>query len=134
MKSSKFMRILSPILGAGAIGVCPLCWAGSAAFLTYIGLGALIPAWQGLVLVLLALGLIGFILDYRFHRSIYPIALLIVGSIILYLGRYVYGGEGFGGWPVWGIGGLIIIASVIYNKRLFSKHRPTSDEQIDPRR
>jgi drug/metabolite transporter (DMT)-like permease len=113
------MRVLSPILGAGAVVVCPLCWAGSAAFLTYLGLGALIPVWQGLVFLFLALGLIGFILDYRFHHNIYPSLLLIAGSIILYLGRYVYGGERFGGWHIWGVGAIIIIVSVLYNKRLF---------------
>jgi len=31
----KVFTRLTPILGAGAIGVCPLCWIGSASLLTY---------------------------------------------------------------------------------------------------
>lgn len=116
---------LAPILGAGAIGACPLCWAGSAALLTYLGLGALIPLWQGIVLVLLALGLIGFILDYRSHKNIRPILLLIAGAILLYVGRYVFVGTGFGYWPIWGSGAVLILIAVIYNKRLFKKPQQT---------
>lgn len=112
---------LAPILGAGAIGVCPLCWAGSAALLTYLGLGGLIPLWQGIVLVLLGLGLIGFIFDYRSHKNIWPMILLVAGGLVLYIGRYVVGSGGFTGWPIWGLGGLIIVVAVIYNKRLFKK-------------
>lgn len=112
---------LAPILGAGAIGVCPLCWAGSAALLTYLGLGVLIPLWQGIVLVLLGLGLIGFIFDYRSHKNIWPIVLLVLGGIVLYLGRYVFGGDGFAGWPIWGSGAALILIAIFYNKRQFKK-------------
>jgi len=42
-KLKKVLTFLTPVLGAGAIGVCPLCWIGSASLLTYAGLGALIP-------------------------------------------------------------------------------------------
>lgn len=118
---NKIPTWLSPILGAGAIGVCPLCWAGSAALLTYLGLGALIPLWQGIVLVLLTLGLIGFIFDYRSHKNIRPILLLIAGAILLYVGRYVFVGKDFGYWPIWGSGAVLILIAVIYNKRLFRK-------------
>lgn len=119
---------LAPILGAGAIGVCPLCWAGSAALLTYVGLGALIPIWQGIVFIFLSLGLVGFIFDYRSHKIIYPILILIAGSILLYLGRYVFGGERFTGWPIWGLGSVIIVISVVYNKRLFRKPNANESE------
>lgn len=44
---------LSPILGAGTIGVCPLCWIGSASLLTYLGLGHLFRFGDGLLSVLL---------------------------------------------------------------------------------
>lgn len=112
---------LAPILGAGAIGVCPLCWAGSAALLTYLGLGALVPLWQGIVLVLLALGLVGFIFDYRSHKNIRPLVLLIAGGVLLYVGRYVFAGENFGYWPIWGTGAVLILVAIFYNKRQFKK-------------
>lgn len=119
----KLLTQLSPILGAGAIGVCPLCWLGSASLLTYLGLGALIPVWQWVVFVFLGLGLIGFVLDYRSHKNIYPIILLIVGGILLYVGRYVFVGADFGYWPIWGLGAVIILVAVVYNKKLFNKKK-----------
>lgn len=119
-KNNWFTRALAPILGAGAIGVCPLCWTGSAAFLTYVGLGALIPLWQWLVLVFILIGLIGFLLDIRAHKNVYPVLLLLIGAGLLYVGRYVLGGPEFGGWPIWGLGALIIVIAVIYNRRLFT--------------
>lgn len=112
---------VAPIIGAGGIGVCPLCWAGSAALLTYVGLGALIPAWRWIAFAFVGIGLIGFLFDYRSHRDIKPTLLLIAGGFLLYLGRYVFGGEGFGGWPIWGFGAALIIAAVVYNKWLFRK-------------
>lgn len=117
----KFPTWLAPIIGAGGIGVCPLCWAGSAALLTYIGLGALIPVWRWIAFAFVGIGLVGFLFDYRAHRNIKPTLLLLAGGILLYLGRYVFGGEGFGGWPIWGLGAIIIIVAVLYNKRLFRK-------------
>lgn len=127
----KLQTILLPILGAGAVGVCPLCWVGSASFLTYLGLGALIPIWRQIALSLLFISFIGFILDLRSHRNVAPLILLVVGSIALFLGRYIFvvqppthlfsGIEGFAGWPIWGTGAILIIVAVIYNKRLFRK-------------
>ena len=123
MKNSfkKLLTFLAPILGAGAIGVCPLCWLGAASLLTYLGLGALIPVWRWIAFGFIALGAIGFILDYKAHRNWKPLTSLIVGALLLYLGRYVYGGEGFGGWQIWGVGALLIVGAVIYNKSLFRK-------------
>lgn len=127
----KLFSSLAPILGTGAVGVCPLCWAASASFLTYIGLGVLIPFWRKIAIAFLLLGLVGFIIDYRKHRNPIPLILLIVGGITLYLGRYIFvvqpklhifsGIEGFAGWPIWGLGGFMIIVAVVYNKRLFKK-------------
>lgn len=112
---------MAPIIGAGGIGSCPLCWAGSAALLTYVGLGAIIPWWRWVSFALIGIGLIGFWFDHRAHKNIKPTLLLLTGAVLLYLGRYVFGGEGFGGWPVWGVGAIIIIIAVLYNKRLFRK-------------
>lgn len=119
---------LAPILGAGAIGVCPLCWAGSAALLTYLGLGALIPAWPWVAGFFLSLGLIGFLFDYRSHKSIWPLVLLIVGAILLFVERYVFVGKDFGYWPIWGLGGVLIVIAVVFNKRLFRKPTSTVNE------
>ncbi|MEX0617027.1 MAG: hypothetical protein WD231_04450 [Candidatus Woykebacteria bacterium] len=115
--------ILLPILGAGAVGACPLCWIGSASLLTYLGLGALIPIWRQLAFATLAIAGIGFLLDFRSHKNIIPLVLIVVGGGLLYLGRYVYGGVDFTGWPIWGLGGVLVVAAVIYNKRLFKKQK-----------
>lgn len=117
----KLLTILAPVLGTGAIGVCPLCWIGSASLLTYLGLGVLIPRWRWIGFGFVALGIVGFILDYRAHKNSKPLILLISGATLLFLGRYVYGGEGFGGWQIWGIGAVLIVAAVIHNKSLFKK-------------
>ena len=118
----KILTRLTPILGAGAIGVCPLCWAGSASLLTYLGLGVLIPVWRWIAFGLIALGAVGFLLDYRAHKNPKPIILLAVGALLLYLGRYVFLST-WGAWQIWGPGALLIIAAVVYNKRLFRKSR-----------
>ncbi len=116
----KIRTILSPLLGAGAIAICPACWAGSASLLTYLGLAAIIPFWRWVAFALILVALGGFLLDYRYHKNIRPALLLSLGGILLYLGRYVWGGEGFGGWPIWGTGIIIIMIAVWYNKKLFS--------------
>lgn len=128
-KFKKLISVLSPILGTGAVGVCPLCWVASASFLSYIGLGVLIPFWRKIAIAFLILGVIGFIFDYRRHKNIIPLILLIIGGLTLFVGRYVFvvqpnihifsGLEGFAGWPIWGIGGVLIIIAVIYNRSLF---------------
>lgn len=116
----KHMAQFAPILGAGGIGACPLCWAGSASLLTYVGLGALIPFWRWISFGLIFFGAIGFILDYRAHRNPKPLLLLIVGAILLYIGRYVFLST-WGAWQIWGPGAILIIVAVIYNKKLFRK-------------
>ena len=116
-----FLSRFAPILGAGAVGACPLCWIGSASLLTYLGLGALIPIWKWVVLIFLGLGLVGFAFDFRSHRNPYPLALLAAGGALLYLGRYVYGGIPFGGWQIWGPGAVLVLIAVFYNKKMFFK-------------
>ena len=118
----KLLTILAPVLGAGAIGVCPLCWIGSASLLTYLGLGALIPAWRWLAFGLITIGAVGFLLDYRAHKNPKPLALLIFGAILLYVGRYVFAST-WGAWWVWGPGALLIVIAVFYNKSLFRKSK-----------
>lgn len=112
--------ILLPILGAGAVGACPLCWIGSASLLTYLGLGALIPIWRQLAFGMLFIAGIGFLLDFRSHRNVIPLILLVLGGVLLYIGRYVFLST-WGAWPIWGLGGLVILVAVIYNKQLFRK-------------
>lgn len=128
---NKLLTLLAPVLGAGAIGVCPLCWIGSASLLTYLGLGALIPVWRWLAFSLIALGAVGFILDYRSHRNPRPLALLILGAILLYIGRYVFLST-WGAWPIWGVGVVLIVAAVIYNKSLFKHPDIHLPPQVSP--
>lgn len=109
---------LAPILGAGAVGACPLCWIGSASLLTYIGLGVLIPVWRWMAFGLIALGAVGFAFDYKSHKNPYPLILLSLGAVLLYVGRYIFLST-WGAWQIWGPGALLIIIAVIYNKRLF---------------
>lgn len=124
----KIFTLLAPVLGAGGVGVCPACWLGSAALLTYAGLGALIPLWRWIMLGLLGLSFIGFALDYRAHKNQGPLLLLFVGATLLYLGRYVFGGTGFAGWPIWGAGGIIMVLAIIYNKKQFVKKSPQQEK------
>lgn len=120
IKLQKVLTFLVPVLGAGAIGVCPLCWIGSASLLTYLGLGVLIPVWRWIAFGLIAFGAVGFVLDYRAHKNPKPLILLIIGAVLLYVGRYVFAST-WGAWQIWGIGAVLIIAAVIYNKYLFRK-------------
>ena len=119
-KLQKVITFLAPVLGAGAIGVCPLCWIGSASLLTYLGLGALIPVWRWIAFGFIALGAIGFLLDYRAHKNPKPLLLLASGAVLLYIGRYVFLST-WGAWQIWGVGAVLIVAAVIYNKSLFRK-------------
>jgi hypothetical protein len=119
-KLQKAIAFLSPILGAGAIGVCPLCWIGSASLLTYLGLGALIPWWRWIGFGFITLGGIGFVLDWRAHKNPKPLMLLVIGSILLYVGRYIFLST-WGAWWIWGPGAILIIVAVFYNKSLFRK-------------
>lgn len=112
--------MLSPVLGAGAIGVCPLCWIGSASLLTYLGLAALIPVWRWIAFGFIALGAVGFIFDYRAHKNPKPFILLVIGAILLYVGRYIFL-SAWGAWQIWGVGAVLILAAVVYNKSLFRK-------------
>lgn len=112
---------LAPILGAGAVGVCPLCWLGSASLLTYLGLGAVIPVWRWIAFGFIALGAVGFLLDYRAHKNPYPLILLALGVVLLYVGRYIFLST-WGSWPIWGPGALLVVIAVIYNKRQFRKN------------
>lgn len=120
-KIKKLQTMLLPVLGAGAVGACPLCWIGSASLLTYLGLGVLIPIWRQLAFAMLFIAGIGFVLDFRSHKNIVPLILLIAGGLLLYLGRYVYGGNDFAGWPIWGIGGILVLIAVFYNKSMFRR-------------
>ncbi|MBI2613352.1 MAG: hypothetical protein HYW62_01090 [Candidatus Levybacteria bacterium] len=119
---TRIQTILLPILGAGAVGVCPLCWIGSASLLTYLGLGAVIPIWRQLAFGMLFIAGIGFLLDFRSHRNVIPLTLLLLGGILLYVGRYIFLST-WGAWPIWGTGGLLILIAVIYNKQLFRRQK-----------
>ena len=124
-KLKKGLTFLTPVLGAGAIGVCPLCWIGSASLLTYLGLGALIPVWRWVAFGLIFLGGIGFAFDYRAHKNSKPLILLVIGATLLYVGRYVFAST-WGAWWIWGPGALLIVIAVFYNKSLFRKQEDSS--------
>lgn len=121
--AKKLTTVLAPIFGAGAIGACPLCWAGSASLLTYLGLGGIIPYWRWISFALIGLGIIGFMFDYRSHGKPYPLVMLTLGAILVQVGTNVFAGGDFLSWLFWGTGGLLVVAAIIYNKRLFRKPR-----------
>lgn len=113
------LSVASPVGSAAAVGVCPACLAASASALSWLGLGALIPVWRPIAFGLLALGILGFLRDFQKHRQALPLLLLVSGGILLYLGRYVFGGAGFGGWPIWGPGAILALVATVLNRRLF---------------
>lgn len=118
--TNKLLSWFSPLLGTGGVGVCPACMTASAALLSWLGLGFLIPVWRPIALTLLALGVIGFIADLTKHKNPLPLILLMFGGWLLYVGRYVYGGPQFTGWQIWLPGGILVIAAVILNRQQFS--------------
>ncbi|MBI2287846.1 MAG: MerC domain-containing protein [Chloroflexi bacterium] len=119
----KLTTVLAPIFGAGAIGVCPLCWAGSASALTYLGLAGVIPYWRWIGFALIGLGIVGFILDYRSHGKPYPLIMLTMGVVLVQVGTNVFVGGDFPGWLIWGTGAVLVVAAIVYNKWLFRKPR-----------
>lgn len=126
MEKNTFKDLVSPVLGVGAIAACPLCWGASASLLTFLGLGALAP-WFGKVgFALLFIALIGFIIDLRKHKNIFPLVLLIIGAGMLYAGRYVY----YEDQEIWIIGGIIVLLSVILNRYIIKGKRPCCVNRI----
>ena len=119
---SRMLSLVSPLASTGAVGVCPACVVASASVLSWLGLGALIPVWRPIAFGLLGLGAIGFIRDFQKHRRTAPLVLLIAGGALLYLGRYVFGGPEFTGWPIWGAGALLVLIGVVINRRQFRVH------------
>lgn len=119
-KLQKILTFLAPILGAGAIGACPLCWIGSASLLTYLGLGALIPWWRWIGFGFIILGGIGFAFDLRVHKNPKPLIFLTLGGTLLYVGRYVFAST-WGAWQIWGPGAALIVSAVVYNKIIFKR-------------
>lgn len=117
---------LSPLLGTGGVGVCPACVTASATLLSWLGLGILVPVWRPIALTLLGLGVIGFIVDWWRHQNPWPLALLVTGSFLLYVGRYVFGGPQFTGWELWLPGMVITITAVYFNRKQFRHFRPSS--------
>lgn len=125
----KMFTRLAPLLGAGAVGACPLCWIGSASLLTYLGLGALIPVWRWIVGVLLGLRFVGFLFDYRSHKNVYPLVVLVAGGVLLYLGRYVFGVRGLAAGSSGGVGAVLVLFAIVYNKRQFIQKPHTHQKQ-----
>lgn len=119
---SRALSLVSPLTSAGAVGLCPACVAASASVLSWLGLGVLIPVWRPIAFGLLGFGVIGFVRDLRKHRRVMPVALLVAGGLFLYVGRYVFGGPEFAGWPIWGLGAFLVLAAVLFNRRLFRGH------------
>lgn len=120
----KLLTRLAPILGGGVAFACPLCWAGSAALLTYLGLGAIVAFWwRWIALSFLGLAVIGFAFDYRVHRNAIPLVLLILGGALLYTKSFVIGAVGLAGWQIWVPGGIAVIAAVVYNRKQFVRRK-----------
>ncbi len=106
-------RDTTPLLGAIGMGLCPVLTATA---LSTVGLGILAPIWMWLSTALLIAGLVGYSLDYRYHHQSAPVILFVSGGLLLWVGRYSpLGGTGWEGWPLWGSGGLLVLAAFALN-------------------
>jgi hypothetical protein len=101
------------VLGAIGMGLCPVL---TATMLSTIGLGVLAPIWMWLSAALLIAGLVGYMLDYRYHGQSTPVILFMAGGLLLWTGRYSpLGATGWQGWPIWGSGGLLVLIAFVLN-------------------
>jgi hypothetical protein len=103
------------LLGAVGMGMCPVL---AATALVSMGLGLAAPFWMWLSVTMLVAGAVIYALDYRCHRQIAPVMLFAVGGLLLWAGRYsVLGGTGWQSWPIWGAGGVLVLAAFVVNLR-----------------
>ncbi len=94
------------------IAVCPLCLPFSATLLSSLGIGVVIPFWPLIIGLFFLLAVIGFVRSFQVHKKIIPLILLILGGIVLYVGRYVVGMD-----SVWITGAVFIVSAVVANHR-----------------
>lgn len=84
------LAVLGALLSAAA---CPVCFPLLAAAGAALGLGVL-ARWEGYALYALQgfvlLALTGNVLTYRVHRKIGPLAVAIVGSLLVFFALYVW--------------------------------------------
>jgi hypothetical protein len=107
------------LLGAVGMGFCPVL---ATIALASIGMSAFVPVWMWLSGALLITGLVMLGLEYRCHRQLTPIILSVGGSFLLWVGRYSpIGGTGWEGWPIWGAGGVAVLAAFVLNVRARSR-------------
>lgn len=119
------------LLGAIGMGMCPVMMVTA---LTAVGLGIMAPVWMWLTGAFLVGGAVIYALDYRCHRQMWPVTLFVVGSLLLWAGRYsAFGGTGWQGWPFWGAGGLLVLTAFGLNLRARSQIcviKPAKSTQI----
>ena len=75
---------------------CPACFPQLAALGTLFGLGAL-SSYEGQIFlatkILVALAIVGHVLAYSIHRSVWLLVLGVGGGLLFFLGLYVLGSE-----------------------------------------
>ena len=75
---------------------CPGCFPQLAALGTVFGLGAL-GSYEGQIFlatkILVALAILGHLLAYAAHRSVWPLILGVGGGVLFFLGLYVLSSE-----------------------------------------
>lgn len=100
--------------------LCPVCKPAIAVFLSTIGLGFVVSesVLRPLLLAFLALTVGGLVWSYfKVHRNFLPLAVGIMMSTGLYIGRYVYFGDLENQFLTYGsIAGLVVVS--IWNFRL----------------
>lgn len=100
--------------------LCPVCKPAIAVFLSTIGLGFVVSesVLRPLLLAFLALTVGGLAWScFKVHRNFWPLAVGIIMSVGLYMGRYVYFGDLENQFLTYGsITGLLVVS--IWNFRL----------------
>lgn len=102
--------------GMRNMGTTPSHVAFTTQLLQSIGLGALtqIPdtILRPIFVILLAVGIVGSYMSYRIHRRVWPLLLVVLASVLLYIGIYAVPSD-----PLYYLSLVLLILGSIWNAR-----------------